>query len=405
MVASPQHPASAPLLTRPEPTSIPTRLHGLDTLRALAIVLVLLYHLESFLPNALHRVADMGWAGVDLFFVLSGYLIGAQLLRPFTRGRDLRIGEFYLRRAYRILPAYLTVLLLYVAVPGWRESPGLDAPWKFLTFTRNLILHFPDHAFSHAWSLCVEEHFYLVLPLLLAALMRRPSLTRSVTLIVSVVLGGIALRWWIFAHVVHAPAHIDDAGIEFMKYLYYPTYTRLDGLVFGVSLAALQLFRPAWWTRIAGRGHALLATGLGVTGAAVWAFAAQYPSPDHPLRVTFGLPLLSLGLAFLVGAALAGNGMLHRRLPGAAPLATLSFSLYLTHKAVAHVDRTLLPWMDGNTGWASAAVYAITCLAAAALLYFAVERPFMVLRDRHPGRTAQRADNRLTSHPELDPAL
>ena len=387
------------------PGTHPARLHGLDTLRALAIVLVLLYHLQAFLPPALTRIADTGWAGVDLFFVLSGYLIGAQLLRPFTRGRHIRIGDFYLRRAYRILPAYLVVLLLYVAVPGWREYPGLDAPWKFLTFTRNLILNFPDHAFSHAWSLCVEEHFYLVLPLLLTALLRKPSLARALTLIVSAILGGLALRWWIFAHIVHAPAPADDAGIQFMKYIYYPTYTRLDGLVFGVSLAALQLLRPAWWARLAIRGHALLATGLILTAAATWAFQAQYPSPHHPLRVTFGLPLLSLGLAFLVASALTSNGILRLRVPGAAPLATLAFSLYLTHKAVAHVGRTLLPWMDGNRGWPAAGVYAVTCLAAAALLYCAVERPFMRLRDRHLSRIVQRADNRLARHPELDPAL
>ena len=131
----------------------PARLHGLDTLRAFAIGLVILYHLESFLPNTLTPVADMGWAGVDLFFVLSGYLIGAQLLRPFTRNQPLRIGEFYLRRAYRILPAYLVVLLLYIAVPAWRESPGLDAAWKFLTFTRNLILNFPTMR-SHTPGRC-----------------------------------------------------------------------------------------------------------------------------------------------------------------------------------------------------------------------------------------------------------
>ena len=236
-------------------------------------------------------------------------------------------------------------------------------------------------------------------------LLRKPSLARSLILIVSVVVGGIALRCWIFAHVVHAPAHADDAGIQFMKYIYYPTYTRLDGLVFGVSLAALQLFRPAWWARIATRGHILLAAGVTFTAAATWAFAAHYPSPDHPLRVTFGLPLLSLGLALLVAAALATNGLARHRIPGAAPLAALAFSLYLTHKAVAHVARTLLPWMDGNRGWPAAGVYALTCVGAATLLSFAVERPFMLLRERHLSRIAQATGDRLTIPPELDPAL
>ncbi len=147
------------------------RLAGLDTLRAIAITIVILFHLQGFLPAALHPVAGVGWMGVDLFFVLSGYLIGGQILRPYATGDRVNLAEFYCRRAYRILPAYLVILLLYFFVPAWREWPGLAAGWKFLTFTENLFLNYPaDLAFSHAWSLCVEEHFYLLLPLIVVGL-------------------------------------------------------------------------------------------------------------------------------------------------------------------------------------------------------------------------------------------
>jgi peptidoglycan/LPS O-acetylase OafA/YrhL len=98
-------------------------------------VSVIIFHLQNSLPNALQVIGNIGWMGVDLFFVLSGFLIGSQLLRPFAAGRQLDVTGFYLRRAYRILPAYLAVLLLYFAVPEWRERPGLAAPWKFVTFT------------------------------------------------------------------------------------------------------------------------------------------------------------------------------------------------------------------------------------------------------------------------------
>ncbi len=130
------------------------RLPGLDTLRAAAIVAVMLYHLGSFLPEKMTAVAQLGWMGVDLFFVLSGYLIGTQLLRPYVTGEKPSIREFYRRRAYRILPAYLVVLWLYLAFPAWRESPAMQPLWQFLTFTVNLFfVDFSPHAFSHVWSL------------------------------------------------------------------------------------------------------------------------------------------------------------------------------------------------------------------------------------------------------------
>ena len=85
----------------------------------------MLYHLTAFgeLPFRIFPVTYFGWMGVDLFFVLSGFLIGQQVLQPYRSGRRFSIPDFYRRRAFRIVPAYLTVLALYVLVPAWRESP------------------------------------------------------------------------------------------------------------------------------------------------------------------------------------------------------------------------------------------------------------------------------------------
>src|SRR5271163_1091894 len=129
------------------------RLHGLDTLRALAIFLVVIFHLQGLLPESLLPVASVGWIGVDLFFVLSGFLIGGQLLKPYLDGGRPRLSEFYRRRAYRILPAFFAVLLLYFAVPAWREAEGISAWWQFCSFTWNFNIDLPAHrAFSHVWS-------------------------------------------------------------------------------------------------------------------------------------------------------------------------------------------------------------------------------------------------------------
>ncbi len=180
----------------------PSRQSGLDTLRALAIVAVLFYHLTVFgeLPERFLPVTYYGWMGVDLFFVLSGFLIGCQVLRPYLNGGRTSIAEFYRRRAYRILPAYLVVLALYFLFPGWSEFPRLAPLWKFLTFTMNLGFQSDRRAFSHAWSLCVEEHFYFVLPLLVALMMRRPSVRKTVALFACLVTLGVALRAYLIAH-------------------------------------------------------------------------------------------------------------------------------------------------------------------------------------------------------------
>src|SRR5437667_9563533 len=134
---------------------------GLDLLRALAIIVVVIYHagIMGFpLPGRVHR---WGWIGVDLFFVLSGYLIGGQLLAPLAKDRQPHLGRFFARRALRIMPAYFVVLAIYFLLPSWREYPDMSQPlWKFLLSVQNIALH-GGTAFSHAWSLAVKAQFYL----------------------------------------------------------------------------------------------------------------------------------------------------------------------------------------------------------------------------------------------------
>jgi peptidoglycan/LPS O-acetylase OafA/YrhL len=380
------------------------RLHGLDTLRALAILLVMTFHLQNVLPERLLPIASVGWIGVDLFFVLSGFLIGSQLLKPYLAGSRPRLGEFYRRRAYRILPAYLCVLLLYVAVPAWREVPGISSAWQFVTFTWNLHMDNPAHrAFSHVWSLCVEEHFYLVLPVLVLWRMRRPSLAKTVGLIAGLVLLGMAVRWY---ELVHGVRMVGDAGqvwVPFMKLIYYPTYSRLDGLLVGVTLALVRSFRPGWWGEATRRGYALLLLGLATTGLALWLFDWGYPSPESVVSTVLGFPLLSLGLGTLVASSVSGNGLLRLRVPGANLLATLAFALYLTHKEIVHLDGLYLEprlgYAEGS--WTAAAVYGVTCLLAAALLYRCVELPFMKLRDRRDRVTVETAAEVMRAEPAL----
>src|SRR5881275_985080 len=170
---------------------------GLDLLRALAIIVVVVYHAALFGFKLPGRVDRFGWIGVDLFFVLSGYLIGGQLLAPLMRGQRLNFGTFFARRVLRIMPAYFVVLAIYFLLPSWREYPGMSQPLcKFLLSVQNIALH-GGTAFSHAWSLAVEYQFYLVLPLLLLVLYPRPR--AAIITPCLIVIGGLVLRAFLAA--------------------------------------------------------------------------------------------------------------------------------------------------------------------------------------------------------------
>ncbi|HMW49443.1 MAG TPA: acyltransferase, partial [Cellvibrionaceae bacterium] len=148
--------------------STPTRLPALDCLRAFAIIIVLLYHYKVVVSSedTFGYITQIGWMGVDLFFVLSGYLIGDQILGPLARQEPFSIGRFYLRRLLRTLPNYYAVCLLYIFGPDILIGNHTSDWWRFLTFTQNFDFR-PGVTFSHSWSLCIEEQFYLIWPVLL----------------------------------------------------------------------------------------------------------------------------------------------------------------------------------------------------------------------------------------------
>jgi len=358
-----------------------SRLPGLDLLRAMAIAWVMVFH--SYIIGGWGHFGGIepnGWMGVDLFFVLSGFLIGTQVLRPLAAGCAFSFGEFYQRRAFRILPAYLLVVAAYFVWPSIREQGGIQPLWQFLTFTVNLLIDAKGHlAFSHVWSLCVEEHFYLLFPLLAWWLARRPSVVRFTVVCTAVVLAGMVIRGMAWLHFLAPDAVIDQNsyGNAFLERIYYPTWSRLDGLLMGVMLATASVYRPVLWSRWGRHANGFLLAGVAVVGGSIWLFRDR----TGFIPTVLGYPLLSFGMGLLVLAGAQASGWLARvRVPGAAWLAAVSYSMYLSHKAVLHVTETATGhWLDGH-GVLTFAGYASAVLGVGALLYYGVERPFLTLR-------------------------
>lgn len=359
------------------------RLPGLDLLRAAAIGWVMLYHASLYgLAPAGSWPVDFGWMGVDLFFVLSGFLIASQLLRPWSRNERPDYGRFFTRRLFRTIPAYAAVLALYVLVPAARDREHMQPLWTFLTFTQNFTIHTPPaQALSHAWSLCVEEQFYLVFPLIVALLAIRPSAAKTVTALAALVAFGMALRGWIWLHDLSQPPFdlaLRPRPADYMRLIYYPTWTRLDGLLAGIAAALLMTFRPGTWRALSARPNLLLAAGLLGVGAAIALFREQIA---NFYGAVFGFPLLSISLAAVVVAGASGKSLIGRRaIPGAGALAAASYSLYLSHKMVYHWATTL-PVPAGAKPFLFP-VAILAALAVGAILYGLVERPGLRLRDR-----------------------
>ncbi|PYL61104.1 MAG: acyltransferase [Verrucomicrobia bacterium] len=350
---------------------------GLDLLRALAIIVVVIYHagIMGFpLPSRVHR---WGWIGVDLFFVLSGYLIGGQLLAEVARSEHLNLARFYARRVLRIMPAYFVILTIYFLLPSWREYPDMAQPlWKFLLSVQNIALH-GGTAFSHSWSLAVEDQFYLALPFILLVLFWRPR--GAILVSCFIVLSGLFLRAFLAAQNASVDGGVSFRG--FQAWIYYPTWTRLDPLVFGVVIAAIEKFRPQLWQRLTNSTIWLWVPALALIVYALWLGESDYINFN---ACVWQFPLIATGMAVLLICALSPRLPLRWfAIPGAAFVASIAYSAYLVQKVVIHGVAEFCRVYDIDPKSAVALIGVEFCVyAAATILFFTVERPFLKLRHR-----------------------
>lgn len=363
---------------------------GLDLLRAIAILWVMPFHsyIAGYTGGGVLRWS--GWMGVDLFFALSGFLIGSQVFKTLVSRGGVDFVDFYIRRAFRTLPAYFVVLGIYVVWPSTREEPGMMPLWQFLTYTLNLFIDPNRGAFSHAWSLCVEEQFYLLFPLLALLLIRTGRVGRAVAVVAALVLGGIVLRSWLWSHFVQPIlANGGEAGDAYLRLLYYPTYARLDDLLGGVALAAARSYHTRGWAWIERNANVTSMIGVVLIGLCMWGFNGQQRF-GFAANV-FGYPVLALAMTALVAGAASERGVLARiRVPGAGWFAAASYSLYLSHKMVyGQLHGRFAPWVDGHGMW-TVLIDMMAVLAAGATLHYLVERPCLRLREPVRRMWAQR---------------
>ncbi len=398
-----------PTPTAPQPPApgAPSAFHfrSFDGVRGLAILMVIAYHSVSTTayPDAtlgwVRPWLMAGWAGVDLFFGLSGFLITSLLLREEDRellaGRPRRfsLGRFYLRRVFRILPAFYAVFALdtcvlarYPFVPSAGLSEIRHSAFGLLpygTFWANYIISYGPHwaghtvflpreAYSVFWSLCVEEHFYLLWPIFLC-LVKRTSVRVAVSL-------AVCLTLPVLRHLAIASDWDQPLAVHFASHY------RLDSILWG-GLAALLAGRIAW--RDSTR-RLLLGAGIVLVAWLVVTSTMSVRPIGRPIGFSAGFSLLALTTAvLLLELTRRPNTWLNRALEFRPLVAVgrVSYGMYLLHLPVMDLGMILLfagprrPTLL-NLGVAIVYFWLIT-FAAAQLLYHLVEKRFLALKDRY----------------------
>ena len=348
---------------------------GLDALRAFAITLVVVMHVvpdPAWVPPAAWSVLAFGSRGVDLFFVLSGYLVGGIALRELLpRPSGGAVLHFIRRRAYRTLPAYFVVFGLYLATLAFPHEADVPPLWPYLVFLQSYVGG-PPQFFALSWSLCVEEHFYLALPVLLAlgaALALRRPLGVGIALSVLSV-GLVALRLWL-------PVLQVDEKL---------THFRTDGLLVGVALAAVELARPRAFDAVARRPTLATASALGLVALAVVA-QLRFEGLWQPSFALAAGGLVVLGAGGVPWLQSIGVRATVRW------LARISYSLYLTHPLVKRaLEKGFFGARFEQPLFAGAFVVLALggSLAVAVALHRFVEAPMLARRDRRDRRDRPR---------------
>jgi peptidoglycan/LPS O-acetylase OafA/YrhL len=360
------------------PNSPATRLHGLDHLRAFAILFVLLFHYGKIFkhPEWTSTIGKFGWTGVDLFFVLSGFLIASQLFQKINVGQHISLKVFYTKRFFRIIPAYLVVLSLYFIFPYLRERESLPPLWKFLTFTQNLNLNtHSQFTFSHVWSLCIEEQFYLLFPLLLLFFIKIKQVNRGYMLLILLSIIGLLIRmyWW------NKLDNIFEESTNFIYFwyrrIYFPTYNRLDGLLVGVAIAGIFNFKPNIKNWIIKYSNYIFVASLVILTTAYLVCEDESSFEGS----VWGFPLVSIGYGCMVMAAISPTCFLYKwESKFTSWIAMLSYALYLTHKIMIHVAQVEFVKYDVDVkSNAMFLISMIACFVGAIILNMMIEKPFL----------------------------
>lgn len=342
---------------------------NIDALRGVAILMVLLTHTMVFRkPQWDFYLTRGGWAGVDLFFVLSGFLISGLLFSEFQKSGSIRFKRFAFRRAWKIYPSLYAIITLILALRLYHGTLSLREIFTPFIHDVLFIQNYATGTYGHFWSLAVEEHFYVLLPLMLYFLLRRGKGSldpfRSIPIVTcAIALTTLTIRlgsWWFIQPFT-------------MTWHFMTTHLRLDSLMFGVLLsywahfhreALVSTVEKYYWRILAASSILVLPCLL-------------FPIND-PRLYTLGFSSLYLGFG---GFLVVSVYFPHPSGPISGPIAAAvsavgrsSYPIYIWHFAV-------LTQLEKYGVLNVPSYFAATILTGIGLSWI-IERPTLYLRDR-----------------------
>jgi peptidoglycan/LPS O-acetylase OafA/YrhL len=372
-------------------------LHGL---RVLAIVSVVQFHITWIFAGEQGIRIDHDFTvssltvffGMDLFFMLSGFLIGSILLRSLQKTGSQNLKRFYIRRVSRTFPSYYVVLTYLALTTGLTATQIHNLPLEFLYVTNFLSLMRSDVVMFWGWSLALEEQFYLTVPILFFLMHRLRSDRAQLGLLCAVWFLALFIRMYIFLH--RAPWH----DLQLYEALYFRPHTRFDTLVAGIILAFVH---NRWGDRVTAWLKAPFHRALlGLMSLAClwilvqpWMFGEQHVQLVHVFAWGSITSIMYFGWLLLL---IHGDteGWIHRALslPIFRRIATLGYGVYLVH--IPLCDEVIVPaaralqmrhWPMIVIWPAALTALMVSSLALAYVMHVIIEKPALRLRERLAG--------------------
>jgi peptidoglycan/LPS O-acetylase OafA/YrhL len=338
----------------------------LDFVRGVAILLVVGFHAlapptqSTFFRAIEGTLKAVGWSGVDLFFVLSGFLVGGVLLSEYKKTKALDVRRFIIRRGLKIWPAYYFYILFQVVV---RRHPIRSFLFANLLHIQNYI----GSSLEHTWTLSVEEHFYLLLSVSIGwMVVRRWSVRKMIITFAALLCFILATRcvsWYLGLH----------------EMALHSTHTRIDSLLLGVILTGLLQFYPRYFDWIVNRKGLLIS--IWISAMAFIAFAHDKP----PILYSIGYTVIYLGYGAFMLLLYRHSGAIRHFVAYRviAKIGVYSYGIYLWHLAVRDTCFAIANHFNSAVRWPVAIVlqYATAIVLGAIMTHF-IEWPALRIRDR-----------------------
>jgi peptidoglycan/LPS O-acetylase OafA/YrhL len=371
-------------------TKTHSRIFGLDILRACAIMTVVIGHGTYLLPSNLSKICShiFGYDGVSIFFVLSGFLIGGILIKTLEkkRGQKRVLLNFWIRRWFRTIPPYfliLTILLISHLLFAKGFSFSKNSPLNFFTFTQNLFYRHPDF-FPEAWSLPIEEWFYLLIPpiILVFIFFKRSVKTSVLCTALSILIVITLFRFYRYSNIpveTLPDFSLEEWDLQFRKQV----ITRLDSLMFGMIGAFLQYYYREYWLKYK---KTLLCLGV-----LLFVINKFFIDPSISIgslyNCVFSFSVTSFAtlllLPFLSDFKTYKNGFIQKSIT---TISLISYSMYLVNLSLVqllilnHIPWDIIPnrYIMGGTRYL---LYWFLTISLSMTIYKYFEVPTMNLRD------------------------